>query len=129
MSSVLVVDDESDARAFVSAVLEAEGWDVTEAEDGEKGLELIRKLKPDLVVLDVQMPNMNGFDVFRRLAEDAEIRDTKVIMLTGVAEKTGLGFSAEDMEQFLGRKPAAYIEKPINPASLRRVVARVTAGD
>ncbi|NOY80628.1 MAG: response regulator [Kiritimatiellaeota bacterium] len=122
---VLVVDDEADAREFVRAVLEDEGWEVVEAENGKTGLEKARNHSPDLVILDVQMPDLTGFQVFAELARSGDLGAVKVIMLTGVATKTGLGFSAEEMESFLGRAPDAYLEKPISPDTLVRTVQRV----
>lgn len=123
--NVLVVDDEADAREFVRAVLEDEGWEVEEAENGTTGVEKVRSLQPDVVVLDVQMPDLTGFQVFAELAKSGDLADVKVIMLTGVAVKTGLGFSANEMEKFLGRAPDAYLEKPISPSALARTVEQV----
>ena len=125
MRKALVVDDESDAREFVRAILEPDGWEVEEAENGNAGLEKAASLKPDLIVLDVQMPDKNGFDVFTELIKDPGNKDTKVIMLTGVAEKTGIKFSADDMGEYLGKEPDAYVEKPINPDAFKRVVKKV----
>jgi len=125
--NVLVVDDEADAREFVRAVLEDEGWEVEEAENGTTGVEKVRTLQPDVVVLDVQMPDLTGFQVFAELAKSGDLADVKVIMLTGVAAKTGLGFSADEMEKFLGRAPDAYLEKPISPSALARTVEQVMA--
>ncbi len=129
MPKALVVDDESDAREFVRAILEPEGWDVIEAEDGEIGLQKAKESQPDLAVLDVEMPNMNGFEVFTELIKLPETAGTKIIMLTGVADKLGMRFSADDMGNFLGREPDAYVEKPIDPNQFKRVVQDVTAGD
>jgi CheY-like chemotaxis protein len=125
---VLVVDDEPECREFVRAILEPDGWEVAEAADGAAGLAQAKALRPDLIVLDVEMPKRSGFDVFKELAEDPALARTRVVMLTGVAEKTGLRFSAEDMAGFLGREPDAYVEKPIDPAAFQRVIARVTGG-
>ena len=129
MPKALVVDDESDAREFVRAILEPEGWDVIEAEDGEIGLQKAKESQPDLAVLDVEMPNMNGFQVFTELIKLPETAGTKIIMLTGVADKLGMRFSADDMGNFLGREPDAYVEKPIDPNQFKRVVQDVIAGD
>lgn len=125
MKKALVVDDEQDARDFVRSILEGEGWTVEEAGDGEAGLKKARSLRPDLIVLDVQMPKRDGFDVFGELVQDADLQDAKVIMLTGVAEKVGIRFSGEEMGEFLGKEPDAYAEKPIDPESFKRVVRKV----
>jgi CheY-like chemotaxis protein len=127
MKKALVVDDEYEAREFVRAILEPDGWDITEAEDGEIGLQKARSVKPDLIVLDVQMPNKGGFDTFTELIKEPDLQATKIIMLTGVAEKVGIQFSAEDVGEFLGKEPDAYVEKPIDPDTFKRVVQRVTA--
>jgi two-component system alkaline phosphatase synthesis response regulator PhoP len=125
---VLVVDDESDARAFVRAIMEPDGWQVTEAFDGVDGLKQAKALKPDLVVLDVQMPRKGGFEVFSDLIQDPALKDIKVIMLTGVAERTGLRFSGKEMGEFLGKEPDAYVEKPIDPEAFKSTVLKVTMG-
>lgn len=125
MRQVLVVDDEGDARTFVRAILEPMGWEVAEAEDGGSGLQKAKSLQPDLIVLDVQMPDKSGFQVFSDLIKDPDTQNAKIIMLTGVAEKTGIGFSADDMGGFLGREPDAYVEKPIDPEAFKKVVDSV----
>lgn len=128
MRKALVVDDEGDARAFVRAILEPEGWEVEEAEDGAAGLEKAKTCQPDLVVLDVEMPEMNGFQTYVELRKAPETASTRIIMLTGVAEKLGMRFSGEDMGNFLGEEPDAYVEKPIDPDTFKRVVQEVTSG-
>jgi len=125
MRKVLVVDDESDSREFVRAILEPMGWEVCEAEDGSSGLEMAKSARPDLIILDVQMPDMSGFDVFGKLIKNGDADNAKIIMLTGIAEKTGMGFSSEEMGDFLGREPDAYIEKPIDPETMKHIVNRV----
>ena len=129
MRKALVVDDESDAREFVRAILEPDGWEVIEAEDGAAGIEKAKETQPDLAILDVEMPNVNGFHVFTELIKLPETADTKIVMLTGVADKLGMRFSADDMGNFLGRQPDAYVEKPIDPDQFKRVVQDVTSGD
>jgi len=129
MRKALVVDDESDAREFVRAILEPDGWEVIEAEDGAAGIEKAKETQPDLAILDVEMPNVNGFEVFTELIKLPETAGTKIVMLTGVADKLGMRFSADDMGNFLGREPDAYIEKPIDPDQFKRVVRDITSGD
>ena len=111
MKKALVVDDESDAREFVRAILEPDGWDVDEAADGADGIEKAKAGRPDLIVLDVQMPGADGFQVFGDLAGAPETKDAKIIMLTGVADKVGIRFSADEMGEFYGKEPSAYGRK------------------
>jgi CheY-like chemotaxis protein len=123
---VLIVEDEPDAVAIVEAMLSEIGGIVTlSANDGPSGLEKARETVPDLIILDVQMPGKSGFDVFSELKKDESLKDTPVIMLTGVKEKTGLGFSAEAMDEFFGRGPEAYIEKPVDAVKLQTTVSRL----
>ncbi|MGB2613288.1 MAG: response regulator [Phycisphaerae bacterium] len=125
MRKALVVDDEREARRFVQTILEAEGWEVAEAENGTAGLQKAKALRPALIVLDVQMPEKDGFVMFADLIKDPDTKDIKVIMLTGVADKVGIRFSGEEMGDFLGKEPDAYVEKPIDPEAFKRVVRRV----
>lgn len=84
-----------------------------------------RRIRPALIVLDVQMPEKDGFVMFADLIKDPDTKDIKVIMLTGVADKVGIRFSGEEMGDFLGKEPDAYVEKPIDPEAFKRVVRRV----
>ena len=127
MKKALVVDDEQEARRFVRTILESEGWEVAEAENGITGLQEAKNLRPALIVLDVQMPEKDGFGMFTDLMKDPDTRNCKVIMLTGVADKVGIRFSGEEMGEFLGKEPDAYVEKPIEPDAFKRVLRRVTA--
>ncbi|MBI3747527.1 MAG: response regulator transcription factor [Chloroflexi bacterium] len=109
---VLVVDDEAPIIELVRGYLEREGMEVIEAADGGVGLELIRERAPDVVVLDVMLPGIDGFEVLRRARE---FSDAYVIMLTARAEEidriVGLSVGADD-----------YLVKPFSP---RELVARV----
>ena len=127
MPTALVVDDEADARAFVRAILETEGYEVAEAADGEEALKHARALVPDLMVLDISMPKLNGLAVFGELTKEPETRDIKVIMLTGVGDNIGMSYSAEDMGWVFGKEPAAYVEKPVSPEVFLNVLKKVTA--
>ena len=126
--TILIADDEQDCIDFVSEALADLPCVVVSAMDGEEALEVARREKPQLVILDVQMPKLSGFDVFSQLQADDTLKSVPVIMLTGVAEKTGIGFSADDMGEFLGKEPEAYIEKPIEPVVLQQTVKRLLKG-
>ncbi|MFP5504230.1 MAG: response regulator, partial [Candidatus Sericytochromatia bacterium] len=82
---VLVVDDEADARALVTDILTAAGYRSVEAANGEEALKAIAEERPSLVVLDLMMPEMNGFTVLERLGEDPRLRTLPVVVLTAMA--------------------------------------------
>jgi DNA-binding response OmpR family regulator len=112
--TILVVDDEPQIVRFVRAYLEDAGYRVVTAGDGQQALFVARHEKPDLVILDLMMPGMDGWDFIRRYRQE---RDTPVIVLTARIEETdqvlGLELGADD-----------YVSKPFSP---RALVARVRA--
>jgi len=122
---VLIADDEADVHAFVEAALEADGYQLIKAMDGQEALDKTRAERPDVVILDVQMPKKDGFMVFAELRGDEATQGIPIIMLTGVGERTGIKFSAETMGDYMGSEPDAYQEKPIDPVALRETVSRL----
>ena len=125
---VLIVDDEPDVLEFVKVVLEGRGYEFVTAADGEEALTKAKAESPDLAILDVQMPKKDGFHLFAELRGDDATKAMPVIMLTGIAGLTGIKFSAEDMGDYLGSEPEAYIEKPIDPEKLSETVDRLLTG-
>ena len=123
--TALVVDDESTTRDFLRAILESVDWKVIEAPDGKTALQLAVEKKPQLILLDVQMPGESGFSVFASLRENAATAEIPVVMVTGVAEKTGIKFRGKEMGEFIGKEPNAYLEKPVDPESLKSTIASV----
>lgn len=111
---VLIVDDEARMRRFIRMNMELEGFQVIEADNGKKALELIRQQMPDLIIMDVMMPEMDGFETLRLLRE---ISTTPVILLTVKDDEDdkihGLGLGADD-----------YVTKPFSPKELN---SRATA--
>lgn len=124
---ILVVDDEPDAVEFVKTVLSREDWEVVSAEDGQAGLEAAVADPPDLIILDVQMPKKDGFEVFFELQQKETTRSIPVIMLTAVGQRTGLRFSAGEMDAYMDVQPQAYVEKPIDPSGLINAVRKALA--
>ena len=123
---VLIVDDEPDAIDIVEAMLsEIEGITTFSANDGDSGLEKAKEIIPDLIILDVQMPGKNGFEVFCELKKTESTKNIPVIMLTGIGEKTGFRFSSPNMEEFLGISPDSYIEKPVDAVTLQNTVIKL----
>ncbi|NNE09455.1 MAG: response regulator [Gemmatimonadetes bacterium] len=108
---ILIVDDEVYILHILDFSLGAEGYEVITAADGEEALEKARQERPDLVVLDVMMPKVDGFEACRRLKNDPETRELPVILLTAkgreVDRKMGIEVGADD-----------YIVKPFSPSKL-----------
>lgn len=127
---VLVIDDESDMRIFVSTVLEVAGYVALCAEDGGKGLEVARREKPDLVILDVMMPSIeDGVRCYQAFKTDESIRRIPIIMLSAIARKTF--FHAISRIHLSGGvnlpEPHAYMEKPPDADGLAVLVSEVLA--
>ncbi len=122
---VLVVDDDQTAVAFVRTTLEPEKYEVIGVSDGLAGLSRARKEPPDLIILDVYMPRQPGFYTLRDLKADPKTKNVPVVMLTGVGERLGINFSTQDIYDFLGTEPDAYLEKPVDPRFLRKVIDRL----
>ncbi len=115
MTKVLVIDDEAPIRLLCRVNLEAEKIEVLEAADGESGLELARAEKPDVVLLDVMMPGMDGWEVAERLFDDQSTSEIPLVFLTARAE-------LRDRARGLELGGVDYITKPFNPTELATVV-------
>ena len=94
-AKILIADDEQDCIDFVREALADTPHEVIAAADGAEALKVAREQAPALIILDVQMPEINGFEVFRQLRADERLASVPVIMLTAVSERTGIDFNAE----------------------------------
>jgi two-component system phosphate regulon response regulator PhoB len=124
---VLVVDDELDMRTFVTTLLETNGFKALAAQDGVQGLELARKSKPSLIILDVMMPRESGIALYRELKGDPDLKDIPVLMLSALSKKTFF-HSQKVLDEYKDEKlpePAAYIEKPAEPDELLDAVRNI----
>ena len=115
MTSVLVIDDEAPIRLLCRVNLEAEGMDVLEAADGPTGLEQARDNAPDVVLLDVMMPGLDGWRVAEQLLQDDRTSEIPIIFLTARAE-------FRDRARGLDIGGVDYVTKPFNPLELAPLV-------
>ena len=120
MTRVLVIDDEAPIRLLCRVNLEAEGINVLEAADGTTGLDLARAEQPDVVLLDVMMPGLDGWRVAEELLEDDRTRGIPIIFLTARAE-------FRDRARGLDIGGVDYVTKPFNPVELAPLVRDLTA--
>jgi len=118
---ILVVDDERHIVRLIQVNLERAGYAVLTAFDGKEALKKVESDKPDLVVLDVMMPHMDGFEVLKRLQANAATRTIPVVMLTA---------KAQDVDVFRGWSSgvSAYLTKPFNPLELLTFIRRIFSG-
>jgi CheY-like chemotaxis protein len=116
--NILVVDDDPDARDFLTTVLEDAGFGTTTAKDGSEAIAAIEKTAPDLVALDITMPEKSGVAVYRKLKEDEQLKSIPVIIITGVSD---------DFKKFISTRrqvppPEGYISKPVDHEQLLSMV-------
>lgn len=119
--TVLVVDDDPDAREYLSTVLQDNGFIATTANDGVEAIASLERQLPDLVALDISMPEKSGVAVYRRLREDERLKDVPVIIVTGVSE---------EFERFISTRrqvppPDGYISKPVDAEQFVRKVKQL----
>ena len=118
---VLIVDDEEMLVTVVAATLEMAGYsDFVVARDGREGLAKCRAERPDIVLLDVMLPHMNGYEVCKAIKSDPELGDTRIIMLTAMAQKS-------DVHRGIEAGAAAYLTKPFSPRDLLAVMKETLA--
>jgi signal transduction histidine kinase/CheY-like chemotaxis protein len=116
--SVLIIEDNADTRDVLKLMLEVDGATVETAEDGEAGLHAIERMRPDVVLCDIGLPDIDGFEVARRIRARADLAATRLIALTGYGQ-------AEDMRQALKAGFEAHLTKPVN---LEQLMALLTSG-
>lgn len=108
---VVVAEDDEDILELVVELLEEEGYEIARATDGEEALGLILARRPDLAVLDVRMPKVDGFEVSRRLREDGETQEVPVILLSALARE-------QDVVRGFESGATDYVKKPFSPDDL-----------
>ncbi|MFC1575711.1 response regulator [Gemmatimonadota bacterium] len=118
---ILVVDDDPDAREFICTVLSDSDATVVEARDGVEAMEVARREKPDLVTLDITMPEKSGAEVYAEMREDDELRSIPVCIVSGQPELRKLIY------QRVVPAPDGYLDKPIHEDKLLLSVRKILA--
>ncbi|KPK29964.1 MAG: chemotaxis protein CheY [Nitrospira bacterium SG8_3] len=128
---ILVVGDELDMRTFVCTLLGTCGYQSLVASDGEEGIQKAKKLRPQLIILDVMLPKEGGIQMYRELKTDDNLKDIPVIMLSGISKKTFF-HSQNILNSYMGQslpEPEAYIEKPPESEELIQLAESLMAGE
>jgi CheY-like chemotaxis protein len=118
LKKLLIVDDEDGVRALVRMTLDNGLYEIIEASDGLEALDLAKEHHPDLVLLDVMLPDLSGMDVCRKIKDDPELASTMVVMLTARAQTADLGDAEEAGAD-------GYFTKPFSPIALTRKVESI----
>jgi two-component system, OmpR family, phosphate regulon response regulator PhoB len=123
---ILVVDDEPDMVTFLCTLFEDNGYVTVTAADGEEAMEKVKSEKPDLISLDLLMPNKTGIKMYRELRKDEATKDIPVVMVTGFGKDDVPSMDFKEWVQKRAIKaPEAYIEKPVKPEILMEAVRKI----
>jgi two-component system alkaline phosphatase synthesis response regulator PhoP len=118
--TILIVDDEENLARLLEMNLRRHGYRIVKAEDGVDGLKAAAEYKPDLIISDVNMPHVDGFEMLQRLKADEELKDTPVIMLTARSRNEDLWHGVESGAEY-------YVTKPVDLPGLINLVTKVFA--
>lgn len=121
--TILIVDDEPDTLTFFSSLLRDNGYETITAENGDEALAKVRDTRPDLITLDITMPESSGVRCYRELRQSAEFRSIPVIVITGISE---------DFRGFISSRkqvppPDGYLSKPVDEQELVGMIGRLLA--
>jgi CheY-like chemotaxis protein len=129
---ILIIDDEPDAISFMVSLLEDSGFDSISSQTGVEGLEMARKERPDLILLDLIMPEKGGISVFHELKQDPDLSHIPIVVVSGMSQITGAdtrrhfskGKAGHEKEgaEAASAGPDGFLEKPIDPPELIKVV-------
>ena len=127
---ILVVDDEPDVCAYLARLFRDNGYEAASAADGAEALEMVRKQRPDLITLDLSMPNKSGVGFYREIKSAPEYGNIPVVFVTGV---TGLGGDSAATERFYSSRrqvppPDGFVAKPVDPEEMLQLVKKLIAG-
>jgi len=132
---ILIVDDEPDAISFIGTVLEDNHFDYISADNGNSGIEMARKERPHVILLDLIMPEKSGLMMFQEMKKDPELRNIPIVILSGASEVTGVDFknfifkplprNVKTVGQGQAFSPDDFLEKPIDPDELIKAIKKV----
>lgn len=119
---ILVIEDNDQNLYLVTFLLESQGFEVIQAKDGPTGIELAKKIIPELILLDIQLPGMDGYNVAHKLRLENSLKDINIVAVTSYA-------MMGDKERAFAAGCSGYIEKPINPETFISQISRFLPGN
>jgi len=129
-SKILIVDDEPDVVSYLSTLLKEAGYDIVVARNGQQGMDLARSERPDLISLDITMPEKSGVKFYREMREDADLGDIPIVIVTGVTNPWAGPDGSGSFEKFISSRkkiapPDGFFEKPIEPEAYIRKIGEL----
>ena len=121
VNKILIIEDESTSRKILSLALDGEGRELIFAEDGERGVELAKTHRPDLIIMDIMLPKMNGYEATRLIKKDGDLKDIPIIALTART-------MTFDRKQAVEAGCVDFITKPFRVIELRNQVLKHLEG-
>ncbi|MBF0105688.1 MAG: response regulator [Deltaproteobacteria bacterium] len=127
MKKILIIEDEQNVITYLDTLFKDHGYGTVVATSGDVGLDLAKKEKPDLITLDISMPDKSGIKVYRTLKEDKTLQKIPVVVITGV---TGYAGSPDDFKKFLSTRksvppPEGFMPKPIDRDALIKMIKKL----
>ncbi len=124
--SAVVIDDEPDVTTYLETLLTDNGWRVRTANSGENGLELLRRERPDVVLLDVMMPEKGGLSTFLAIRREPGLSELPVVLVSGIQEQLTGDYEAF-LDRFKHHRPDAFVDKPVDTDELLGTLERLVA--
>ncbi|MFW5648929.1 MAG: response regulator transcription factor [Candidatus Alkaliphilus sp. MAG34] len=118
MNKILIADDERALRLLVAGTLEIGNYNILETDNGIDALKMAKKERPDLAILDVMMPGMDGYEVCKKIKTDPKLKDIKILILTAKGQQTDKIAAKEALADY-------YLAKPFSPAELLVMVGEI----
>ena len=125
LKKILIVDDEPDVIAYLTVVLESNGYKSFSAGDIKTAMQLVKEVRPDLICLDIVMPNETGISLYIKLQQDKNFKNVPVIIISGIIESEKFNFRSYVKDTSIPA-PKCYMEKPIDIKSLIQNIERLT---
>lgn len=119
-NTILVIEDDEINRSLIRSVLELGECEVWEAENAENGIQLAREHHPNLIIMDIRLPEMSGLEATRFIKEDSDLKDIPIVAITGYNNK-------EDEDIAINTGCVAYLRKPIDVRNFRKTIAMILA--
>lgn len=123
--TAVIIDDEPDITTYVGTFLSDNGWDVRSANDPNEGIALAQQQPPDVILLDVMMPERGGLSTLIALRKDERTAKVPVVLVTGIQDSLKADFG-EFLDRFKKHHPDAYLQKPIDEAKLLQTLEELT---